>query len=53
MTLPKKGFRKIVVGGEEFRWKVRKKISWNELHNGTLGIPIKNDEIPNFGAANH
>ncbi len=41
MALPKKGFRKIVVNGNEFLWKVRKKVSWNEIHNGPLDIPIQ------------
>ena len=41
MAIPKKGFRKITVDENQFFWKVRKKISWNELHNSPLGIPIQ------------
>lgn len=41
MALAKKGFRKIMVDETEFLWKVRKKVSWNEIHNGQLGIPIQ------------
>ena len=41
MAIPKKGFRKITVDGNQFLWKVRKKISWNERHNSPLGIPIQ------------
>ena len=41
MGIPSKGFRKIIVDGNEFVWRVRKKISWNEAHNGSLGIPIQ------------
>jgi len=41
MALPKKGFRKIIVDENQFLWKVRKKISWNEIHNEPLGIPIQ------------
>lgn len=44
MTLPKRGFWKIIVDGSEFLWKVRKKVSWNEIHDGQLGIPIQNPE---------
>lgn len=42
MVLPKKGFRKIVIDENQFVWKVRKKISWNEIHDVPLGIPIQN-----------
>ena len=41
MTIPKKGFRKINVDENQFLWKVRKKISWDEKHNAELGIPIQ------------
>jgi len=41
MAIPKKGFRKITIDGHEFLWKVRKKISWNEIHDAPLGIPIQ------------
>jgi hypothetical protein len=41
MALPKKGFRKITVDGNQFLWRVRKKISPNERHNCSLGIPIQ------------
>ncbi len=41
MVIPKKGFRKITIDENQFFWKVRKKISWNEIHNGSLGIPIQ------------
>lgn len=41
MALPKKGFRKISVNGEQFLWKIRKKISWEEIHDGQLKIPIQ------------
>ena len=41
MSVPKKGFRKITFNGEVFLWKVRKKVSWEEIHNGLLGIPIQ------------
>ncbi len=41
MGIPKKGFRKITVDENQFLWKVRKKISWDEIHNGFLGIPIQ------------
>ncbi len=34
MALSKKGFRKIIVDGNEFLWKVRKKVSWEEIHDG-------------------
>jgi hypothetical protein len=43
MALPKKGFRKITVEGHEFIWKIRKKISWNEIHDVPLAIPIQNE----------
>jgi hypothetical protein len=38
-----KGFRKINVAGENFYWKVRKRISHEEAHNGQLGIPIQHE----------
>jgi hypothetical protein len=41
MAILKKGFRKITVDENQFLWKVRKKISWNEIHNTPLGIPIQ------------
>ena len=41
MAISKKGLRKIEVDGEEFYWKVRKKISHNEAHDEELGIPIQ------------
>jgi hypothetical protein len=41
MALPKKGFRTIVVDGNQFLWKIRKKVSWNEIHNSPLSIPIQ------------
>ncbi len=41
MAISKKGLRKIQVSGEEFYWKVRKKISHDEAHNDQLGIPIQ------------
>ena len=44
MSLPKKGFRKIIIDGNEFLWKVRKKINWNEIHDGQLGIPVQNKD---------
>lgn len=44
MALPKKGFRKITIDENEFLWKARKKVSWNEIHDGQLGIPIQNAE---------
>jgi len=44
MAFPKKGFRKIHVDCNVFLWKVRKKISWNEIHDGLLGIPIQHTE---------
>ena len=42
MAIPKKGFRKVIVDDNEFLWKVRKKVSWNEIHDGQLGVPIQN-----------
>lgn len=41
MAIPKNGFRKITIDENQFLWKVRKKISWNEIHNSPLGIPIQ------------
>ena len=41
MAIPKKGFRKITIDENQFLWKVRKKISWNEIHNTPLGIPVQ------------
>ncbi len=41
MALPKRGFRKITIDNNQFLWKVRKKISWDEIHNSTLKIPIQ------------
>ena len=41
MALPKKGFRKITVDNNQFLWRVRKKVTWNEKHNTPLGIPIQ------------
>ncbi len=41
MALPKKGLRKITIDDNQFVWKVRKKISWEEKHDGQLGIPIQ------------
>lgn len=41
MALPKKGLRKIIVNGEQFVWKVRKKATHSEEHNQPLSIPIQ------------
>jgi hypothetical protein len=41
MAIAKKGLRKINVEGEDFYWRVRKKISHNEAHNNELGIPVQ------------
>ena len=41
MAISKKGFRKITVDENQYLWRVRKKISWNEIHNTPLGIPIQ------------
>jgi hypothetical protein len=41
MAISKKGFRKIEVNEHLFLWKVRKKISWEEKHDGPLKIPIQ------------
>lgn len=41
MAISKKGFRRINVKGHYFLWRVRKKISWEEEHDGPLGIPIQ------------
>ena len=41
MAISKKGVRKIQVSGEDFYWRVRKKISHDEAHNEQLGIPIQ------------
>ncbi len=40
MSISLKGFRKINVLGEDFLWKVRKKISHEEWHNDQLAIPV-------------
>lgn len=40
MSVSLKGFRKIHVEGENFLWKVRRKISPGERHNSLLPIPI-------------
>ena len=41
MTLPKKGARLITVNGEQFVWKIRNKINWNEKTGISLQIPIQ------------
>jgi hypothetical protein len=41
MTLAKKGLRTIEVNGEKFVWRVRKKVSHEEKHGASLGIPIQ------------
>jgi hypothetical protein len=43
MAISKKGLRKIQVEGENFYWRVRKKISHDEYHNDQLGIPIQHE----------
>ena len=41
MAISAKGLRELVVAGEKFYWRVRKKISWDELHDDQIGIPIQ------------
>ena len=41
MALAKKGLRTICVGGEEFVWKVRRKMSHEEKCSAQLCIPIQ------------
>jgi hypothetical protein len=41
MALAKKGLRTIEVGGENFVWKVRKKVAHEEKHGNQLNIPIE------------
>lgn len=43
MAISKKGLRKIQVSGEDFYWRVRKKISHDEAYNEQLGIPIQHE----------
>lgn len=43
MAISKKGLRKINVNGENFYWKIRKKISHNEAHNSEYRIPIQHE----------
>lgn len=43
MTLPRKGSRKIVVGGEEYRWAVRRRPTYceaNECGNLTAAVEL-------------
>ena len=50
MALPKKGSRKIIVDGDQFVWKVRKKATHSEEHDTPLSIPIQYiDEDGNGG----
>ena len=41
MTLAKKGLRTIQVGGKNFVWKVRRKVSHEEKYEAQLAIPIQ------------
>ncbi|MDO7875975.1 hypothetical protein Q5H93_14620 [Hymenobacter sp. ASUV-10] len=41
MALAKKGLRTIQVGGENFVWKVRRRVSHEERHEAQLNIPIQ------------
>jgi len=43
MAVAKKGLRKINMNGENFHWKIRKKISHNEAHNSEYKIPIQHE----------
>ncbi|BDD03893.1 hypothetical protein [Aureibacter tunicatorum] len=43
MAISKKGFRKINVEGDNFYWKVRKKVSHEEAHDDQYGIPIQHE----------
>ncbi len=43
MAFPKKGTRKISVSGENFFWRIRKKVSHNERHDDEIGIPIQHE----------
>ncbi len=43
MSIAKKGLRKINVNGENFYWKIRKKISHNESHNSEYAIPVQHE----------
>jgi len=44
MSIAKKGLRKININGENFYWKIRKKISHNESHNIEYAIPIQHED---------
>ncbi|TSJ48016.1 hypothetical protein [Fluviicola chungangensis] len=41
MAISLKRMRKIMVNGEIFLWKIRKKISHNEAHNTVYAIPVQ------------
>lgn len=41
MAISAKGLRHLSVAGGAFHWKVRKKISWDELHDDQVCIPIQ------------
>ena len=40
MAILKKGLRKIVVNGETFYWRIRKKVSHNERCDTEYSVPI-------------
>jgi len=40
MAIPKKGSRKIVVGGEEYRWLIRRKATYSQSDYGSGFINV-------------